>query len=343
MKKYLNTLYVMTEGAYIHKERETVVVEVEKKKKLQLPIHTIANIFCFGNIMVSPSFMGFCGKTGIGLAFFSMYGRFLARVQGRQSGNVLLRREQYRFADSEEKSSAISSLIIGAKISSSRAVLLRALRNNPNLPAKENIKSTIDKMKKILGSTATVTSLELIRGLEGEAAKLYFAVFDHLILQNKEIFKFKTRNKRPPLDRVNAMLSFIYTLIAQDCVSACEGVGLDPGVGFLHRDRPGRPGLALDIMEEFRSWFGDRLVLSMINLKQVGNKGFTVSESGAVLMDEDTRKTVITAYQKRKQEMILHPFLNEKVEIGLCFHLQAKLMSRFIRGDMDFYPPFLWK
>jgi len=343
MKKYLNTLYVMTEGAYVHKERETVVVEIEREKKLQLPIHTIGNIFCFGHIMVSPAFMGFCGKIGIGLVFFSVYGRFLARVQGRQSGNVILRREPYRIADSEEKSVSIASAIIGAKIASSRAVLLRALRNNPYLSGKQQIKEVLEKTKKLLYTITTVTSLDLVRGLEGEAAKMYFSVFDHLILHNKDDFSFKTRNKRPPRDKVNALLSFIYTLVTQDCVSACEGVGLDPAVGFLHRDRPGRPGLALDFMEEFRSWLCDRLVLSLINMKQITGYDFTVSESGAVIMNEKSRNAVVVAYQKRKQESITHPFLNEKVESGLCFHVQSMIMARFIRRDLDFYPPFIWK
>jgi len=343
MKKYLNTLYITTDGAYLHKERETLVVEIEKKKKLQLPIQTIGNICCLGRIMVSPAFMGFCGENGVGLVFFSSHGKFLARMTGSVSGNVLLRRQQYRFADDPEKSLQTAIPIIGAKIATSRTSLQRVLRNNPMIDGSQEVEETLKRLKGILQQVQACRSLEHLRGYEGEAAHHYFGVFSHCILRDKQHFFLKYRNRRPPLDPVNALLSFLYALLHQDCVSACEGVGLDPAVGFLHRDRPGRFGLALDMMEEFRPFIADRVVLSLINRGQVTAKGFRATESGAVRMDDTTRKTVIAAYQDRKKEELIHPFLGDKAPIGLFFHLQAMLMSRYIRGDLDFYPPFVWR
>ena len=343
MKKYLNTLYLTTSGTYLHKERETIVVEVERKKIAQFPIHIIGNIFCFGNIMVSPSLMGFCGENGVGLAFFTDYGKFQARINGRVSGNVLLRREQYRIADDEEKHIDIVRNIIGAKIASTRVSLQRFLRNSPDCENIEEISVVIRRGKEILNRVKNCESVDIIRGYEGEFAASYFSVFDSMILKNRDDFFMKNRNRRPPLDNVNALLSFIYTLISHDSVSACEGVGLDPAVGFLHKDRPGRYGLALDITEEFRAFIADRLVLSLINRKQVTGKGFKTTGSGAVRMDDDTRKIVLSAYQDRKKEEIEHPFLKEKAPIGLLFHLQAQLLSRYIRGDIEKYPPFIWR
>ena len=343
MRKYLNTLYITTDGAYLHKERETLVVEIERRKKLQLPIHTIGNIFCFGRIMVSPPFMGFCGETGVGLAFFSRNGRFLARIHGPVSGNVLLRRQQYRFSDETERTLQTAIPIIGAKIASSRTSLQRVLRNNPRLEGRNEIGKILEQLRGILRRVKEAKSLEHLRGYEGQAANHYFSVFNHFILRDKKHFFLRDRNRRPPRDRVNAMLSFLYALIYQDCISACEGVGLDPAVGFLHRDRPGRYSLALDIMEEFRPFLADRVVLSLINRGQVRAKGFRLTESGAVRMDDTTRKTVISSYQDRKKEEVIHPFLGEKAPIGLFFHLQAMLMARYIRGDLDFYPPYVWR
>jgi len=343
MKKYLNTLYITTNGTYLHKERETIVVEVERKKVAQFPIHLIGNIFCLGRIMVSPDLMAFCGENGVGLAFFTDYGKFQARISGRVSGNVLLRREQYRIADDQTKHIDIVKNIIAAKISSSRTSLQRFLRNNQESQHRQQIKDVINRNKEILQSLQTLTTVNQIRGYEGEAAANYFSIFDHMILKNKKDFFFKLRNRRPPLDNVNALLSFLYTLILHDCISACEGIGLDPAVGFLHKDRPGRSSLALDLSEEFRAFISDRLVLSLINRQQISPKGFTITSSGAVRMDDKTRKIVITAYQDRKKEQIEHPFLKEKAHIGLLFHLQAQLLSRHIRGDIQQYPPFIWR
>ncbi len=343
MKKLLNTLFVTKDGAYIHKERETVVVEVNREKLLQLPMLALANIFCFGRINVSPPFMASCAENGVGLAFFSQYGRFQARVQGRQTGNVLLRKEQYRWSDSIEKSTEIAKYIVGAKIANSRTVLQRTVRNTPGCEGWKEIERAGHEMKKALTNLKDTTELESVRGREGEAANTYFGIFNHLITQQKEDFVFNGRNRRPPTDPVNALLSFIYAVMLQDCVSALEGVGLDPYVGFLHRDRPGRQSLALDILEEFRAFLGDRLVLSLINLQQVKKGDFNFTESGAVLLGEKTRKTLLTAYQKRKQKELIHPVLNEKVRIGLLFHVQALLLARHIRGDMDYYPAFVWR
>jgi len=267
----------------------------------------------------------------------------LARVQGPVSGNVLLRREQYRKADRAEDSAEIARLIVAAKVSNSRTSLLRAVRDRPGDAGAKLFEAAAARLLRILEGLRNPIPLEHIRGCEGEAANVYFGVFDHLITAQKEDFFFRGRSRRPPLDTMNALLSFMYVLLAHDAASALEGVGLDPAVGFLHRDRPGRPSLALDLMEEFRACFADRLALSLVNRQQVSGKEFKITETGAVLMDESARKTTLVAYQKRKQEEIQHPFLEETIPAGLLLHAQALLMARFIRGDLDAYPPFFWK
>ena len=343
MKKHLNTLYVTTQGAYLSKEGETVSVSVEHEKRLQVPVHTLGGIVCFGRVMCSPFLMGFCAANGVGLSFLTENGRFLARVQGPVSGNVLLRREQYRRADDPVFSAQMTRFILTGKIANTRTVLQRAVRDHGEKLARADLEQTIAEMGERLKRLDRIDSLDVLRGVEGESARGYFAVFDHLITSQKEAFFFKGRNRRPPLDNVNCLLSFLYTLLMHDVRSALEGVGLDPAVGFLHRDRPGRPGLALDLMEEFRPFLADRLVLSLINLGQVVAKGFKVSETGAVTMTDDTRKQVLVAYQKRKQDEITHPFLAEKMAIGILFHVQALLLARYLRGDLDGYPPFVWR
>jgi CRISPR-associated protein Cas1 len=287
--------------------------------------------------------MGFCGERGVGLAFFSERGRFLARVQGAVSGNVLLRREQYRWADWPDKSAAVARAVVLAKVANCRTVVQRGLRDKPAGPGIEQMEWTVRRLGRILDEISTAESVEKIRGHEGDAARIYFSVFDHLITASKEEFFFKERSRRPPLDNVNALLSFVYTLLVHDIAAALEGVGLDPGVGYLHRDRPGRPSLALDLLEELRPVIAERLVLSLINRKQVSGTGFRTSESGGVVMDESTRKRVLVAYQERKQDEIQHPFLGDRIAFGLTPHLQATLLARFIRGDLDGYPCFLWK
>lgn len=343
MKKHLNTLFVTTQGAYLSKERETVVVSVKQETKLQVPVHTIGGIVCFGNVMLSPFLMGFCAGNGVGISFLTENGRFLARVQGPVSGNVLLRRQQYRLADDPKFSASMASSILTGKIGNSRAVLQRALRDHADKMNATQVEATSKVLQGSLSSLNMEKSLDSLRGVEGDAAHSYFSVFDHLIVAQKEVFAFRERNRRPPLDNVNCLLSFIYTLLMHDVRSALETVGLDPAVGFLHRDRPGRPGLALDIMEEFRPFLADRLVLSLINRKQIQKKGFKKMESGAVLMTDDARKKLLVAYQERKKEEIVHPFLEEKVSIGILFFVQALLLARHIRGDLDGYPAFIWK
>ncbi|GAB1432349.1 type I-C CRISPR-associated endonuclease Cas1c [Spirochaetota bacterium] len=343
MRKLLNTLYVTSQGSYLRIEGETVVVEREKEKALQLPLHTIQGLVCFGNVLCSPFLLGGCAERGISISFLSENGRFLANVKGAQSGNVLLRRQQYRYADDDYISCSISKNIISAKIANCRVVLSRATRDHSEKIDSFSVKRGISSLSRILNSTTPADYTDEVRGYEGLASAEYFSVFDHLIIDQKEDFKFTKRNRRPPLDEVNALLSFVYTLLAHDVRSALEAVGLDPAVGFLHRDRPGRPGLALDLMEEFRSVIADRLVLSLINRRQVNKKGFTKATSGAVVMDDETRKTVLSEYQKRKQEEIFHPYIEETVKIGLLYFIQANLLARYIRGDIDGYPPFFWR
>ena len=343
MKKHLNTLYVTTQGAYLYKEGETVAVKVENETKLQLPLHTLDGIVCFGRVSCSPYLMGACADRDVAVSFLTENGRFLARVQGPVAGNVLLRREQYRRADDARACAQVTFSLLTGKLANSRTVLQRALRDHRDKIDAGAIEQAIRHISALLKGLNCETAINVLRGVEGDAARTYFGVFDHLITVNKEEFCFRGRNRRPPLDRVNCLLSFIYTLLLHDVRSALESVGLDPAVGFLHRDRPGRPGLALDLMEEFRSYIADRLVLSLINLGQVASKGFRSLETGAVLMDDDTRKKVLVAYQKRKQDEIMHPFLDEKMPVGLLFHTQALLMARYLRGDLDGYPPFVWR
>ncbi|MBW2033527.1 MAG: type I-C CRISPR-associated endonuclease Cas1 [Deltaproteobacteria bacterium] len=343
MKKHLNTLFVTTQGAYLAKEGETVIVRVERETRLRLPIHTIGGIVCFGNITCSPFLMGFCAERDVAISFLTERGRFLARVQGPVSGNVLLRREQYRSADNMNVSAQMAKSVLTGKLANCRTVLQRALRDHSAKLNADEVRAASKKIGYSLERIQSKQPLNVLRGIEGEVAHTYFSVFDHLIISQKEDFIFRERNRRPPLDRVNCLLSFLYTLVLHDVRSALETVGLDPAVGFLHRDRPGRPGLALDIMEEFRPFLADRLTLSLINLNQVQNKGFKEMESGAVLMDDETRKTVLVSYQKRKQDEIFHPFIEEKVTIGLLFHMQALLLARCLRGDLDGYPTFIWK
>ena len=343
MKHLLNTLFVTTQGAYLAREGETVQVSVDHEKKLRLPIHTLGGIVCFGQVSCSPFLMGLCAERNVPISFLTENGRFLARVQGPVAGNVLLRREQYRRADSEEVSAEIARAIVSAKIANSRIVLLRTARERPGSAAREPLKTASRRLASLLEELRPAQALNEVRGREGDGARNYFGVFDHLITSQKEEFFFHNRNRRPPLDNMNALLSFLYTLLVHDMESALEGVGLDPAVGFLHRDRPGRPGLALDLMEEFRPFLADRLALSMVNRQQIKGKGFNKTETGAVLMDDGTRKEVLVAWQNRKQDEILHPFLNEKVKIGLLPHVQAMLMARYLRGDLDGYPPFFWR
>lgn len=343
MKQLLNTLFVTTQGSYLSKKGDTVLVNVEHETRLRVPIHTLGSIVCFGNVGCSPFLMGLCGEAKVHLAFLTENGRFLARVHGPVNGNVLLRKEQYRRSDSLKDSAEIARSIVLAKIANCRVVLQRALRDRPDPSPDSSVSKSLNDLAGSLDDLKCPAVLDSVRGIEGIAANTYFEVFDHLITADKDAFFFRDRNRRPPQDNVNALLSFIYTLLVHDISAALEAVGLDPAVGFLHRDRPGRASLALDMMEEFRPFLADRLVLSLINRQQVKSSGFQKTESGAVTMDDDTRKTVLVAWQKRKQEELVHPFLQEKIKIGLLPHVQAMLMARFLRGDLDGYPPFLWR
>lgn len=343
MKRHGNTLYVTTPGAYLAKDGETVAVRVEGETRLRVPIHNLDGVVCFGQVGASPYLLGFCAERGVGVSMLTQHGRFLARVEGPVSGNVLLRREQYRRADCETDSANIARPLLAAKIANSRWVLVRWLRAPTDDTGAQAVRGAADRLRLNLDALEREESLDSLRGIEGRAARLYFQVFDHLITQQREDFRFDGRSRRPPGDPVNALLSFFYTLLRHDCESALEAVGLDPAVGFLHRDRPGRPSLALDLMEELRPYLADRLALSLINRRQVQASGFTRDEAGAVWMDDDTRKTVITAYQQRKDDTLEHPFLGEKTTVGLLVHLQALLLARYLRGDLDGYPPFLAK
>ncbi len=343
MRKLLNTLYVSSQGSYLHKENETIVVEREQKKILQLPIHTLGGIVCFGNVLCSPFLLGFCAERDIGVSFLTEYGRFLAAMRGPVSGNVLLRREQYRMADKASDCNRIAKAIVAGKLCNARVVLNRVTRDHPEKIDGMAVKSAILQTDRLIDGLEKADNLDQIRGIEGMGANEYFGVFNNLIIDQKNDFSFNQRSRRPPLDPVNAMLSFVYTLLTHDVRSALETVGLDPAVGFLHRDRPGRPSLALDIIEEFRSVIADRLVLSLINRRQVQASGFTKTEGGAIVMDNGTRKTVLVEYQNRKQDEVFHPYIEEAVPIGLLFFVQANLLARYIRGDIDGYPPFFWR
>ncbi len=342
MKKHLNTLFVTTQGSYLSKEGECVQVRVEGVDKAHIPIHTLGSIVCFGNVLCSPFLLGHCAAHGVAVSFLTENGRFLARVQGPVSGNVLLRREQYRWADDPKRSTEMARYVVSGKLANSRNVLMRAARDHGEDGRDERLRAAAQRLADCLRRLDRPDlSLDEIRGIEGEAGAAYFGAFDSLITSEEEAFRFRGRNRRPPLDPTNCLLSFLYTLLLHDIRAALECVGLDPAVGFLHRDRPGRPGLALDILEEFRAVMADRLALSLINLGQVKPRDFKKLESGAVLMEDDTRKEVIVAYQKRKQDVVEHPFLEEKVPVGLLWHMQALLLARHIRGDLDGYPPYI--
>ena len=341
MRKLQNTLYITTQGSYLHKERETLVieqtVEQERKKVAQLPVHAIGHIFCFGNVLVSPFLMGFCGENNVNLAFFTENGRFLGRLQGRQSGNVLLRRTQYRL--SESKPVPIARHIIAAKIQSAKRVLQRRQRNHGE---HSEVQTAIGALNFSLQQLQRAHTLDLIRGIEGDAAARYFGVFQHLLTE-KSGFTFSGRNRRPPRDPVNALLSFLYSVLGKDISGALQSVGLDPQVGFLHADRPGRDSLAQDLLEEFRAWWVDRMTLSLINRGQIRLQDFSTEAGGAVNIKPEARKLLFQTLQAKKQEKIVHPYLQEEVEIGLLPHIQAMLLARHLRGDLAEYPPFLMR
>ena len=343
MKQLLNTLFVTSEDIYLSLEGENVLANREKEVIARYPLHTLQTIVSFSYSGASPALMGACAQRGIGLAFCTPRGRFLARVCGESSGNVLLRREQYRIADDSQRSCEIARNMIFGKLSNGASSIQRTLRDHAPRVADCGLEDAARKVKELLPLVLEVSDLEALRGLEGVGAAAYFGVFDHLLLNRKEDFFFHGRNRRLPLDRVNAMLSFAYSLLAHDCASALESVGLDAYVGFLHRDRPGRESLALDLMEELRPCMADRFVLTLVNNRVVKPEDFQVQDSGAVLLTDEGRKKFLKAWQERKRDILTHPYLNEKMSWGLIPYVQALLLARYIRGDLDAYPPFLWK
>lgn len=343
MKRLLNTLFVTTQGAYVCRDGETVCVRVEKETKLRVPIHTLSGIVCFGQVSCSPPLIGLCGERNVLISFHSEHGRFLGRFHGPVSGNVLLRREQYRRADDLQAAAAIARNVAAAKAANCRAVVLRAVRDHGTTTDAPALARAAAELTRIVRALQQPMSLEAVRGHEGDAAQAYFSVFDQLIVAQKDDFQFRERNRRPPKDGMNALLSFLYVLLTHDVTAALESVGLDPAVGFLHRDRPGRPSLALDLMEELRPVLADRLALTLVNRQQVRASGLKRTETGAVVMDDKTRRQVLVSWQKRKTEEITHPFLGEKIAVGLLPYAQALLLARHLRGDLDGYPPYVWR
>ncbi|ABK46009.1 CRISPR-associated protein, Cas1 family [Magnetococcus marinus MC-1] len=341
MRTHLNTLFINTQGSYLAKKGECIDVRQEQRSMAMVPIHTLEGVACFGQVSYSPYLMAHCAEHGVSLSHFDERGRFLAAMRGPTSGNVLLRRQQYRWADDPQQAAQMTRFILHAKLRNGRTVMARALRERGQ--TNTALETTVHELGVLVALLDKTDSVESLRGLEGRAGALYWGSFQHLIYQDSPEFKFFGRSRRPPLDRVNALLSFLYAMLMHDVRSALEGVGLDPYVGFLHQDRPGRPGLALDMMEEFRPYLADRLALTLINRGQLGAKDFEVQASQATYLTEAGRKKVIVAYQKRKDEQITHPFLQEHCAIGMVWHLQALLLARYIRGDLDGYPAFLWR
>lgn len=342
MRKLLNILYVLNPQAYLAKDGENVVIRVEGESAKRIPIHNLEGIVCFGYLGASPQLMAMCAENGVGLSFLTEYGSFLCRVTGKISGNVLLRKAQYAFSDREEKSAAFAQCFILGKLINCRNILLRFRRDHMDQCGEFFLKKLRELEDIIaLAESANPQDVDYLRGLEGSGAKAYFENFQTLILTDRNVFQFNGRTKRPPLDRVNALLSFVYVLLANAVTNALETVGLDPQVGFLHRDRPGRNSLALDLMEELRPYVADRVVLTLLNNNMIKENDFVVKENEAVLLNEEGRKKVLTYWQTKKKDVIRHPILDEKIEVGLLPYVQALLLARTIRGDMEKYPPFI--
>jgi CRISPR-associated protein Cas1 len=340
MNVHLNTLYVTTEGSYLHKDHDTVIIKVENEKKAQIPLLHLGSVCCFGRVSVSPDLMGAMAIAGIHIAFFSPTGRFLARVEGMPGGNVLLRRQQHRAADDDARSLAIARAMVIGKVANARQFLLHARRDAATDERRAEIGAACERLALHLRSLPTAATVESVRGFEGIAAKDYFSVFGLLVKRNEEAFAFNGRNRRPPRDRINALLSFGYALLMQDCVSAAAGVGLDPAVGFLHEDRPGRLCLGLDMMEELRVPVVDRLMLSLVNRGQLAGDDFVEESAGGIRLTDPARKTVLVAYQAAKALEVRHELLDQTIAWSRVPHVQALLLARALRGDIDAYPPF---
>lgn len=340
MRRHLNTIYVTSEGAYCRKDGANIVVEVDRQEKGRAPIHVIGGLVCLGRASVSPSLMNACAEAGVTISFLTEHGRFLARVEGPRTGNVLVRRTQHRVADDPAKSLIIAQGVVTAKLANQRTVIRRALRDHGDSTP---LTDAEQQLTHVARRALAATDIDILRGCEGEGAALYFGAFDAMIRHDDPKFAFHGRSRRPPLDRANALLSFLYAILGNDCRGALEGVGLDPAIGFLHADRPGRMSLALDLMEEMRPVLSDRLALSLINRRQLAVSDFEESETGAILLNESGRTTVLTAFTERKRQTLRHPFLGEDMPLGLVPHVQAQMLARHLRGDLDGYPGFIWK
>lgn len=346
MRRHLNTIYVTSEDAWVRKDGANIVVEVDGQERGRAPIHMIGSLVCFGHTGASPALMAACAEAGVALSFLTPNGKFLARIEGPRTGNVLLRRAQYRAADDPARAVPVVRGIVAAKAANQRTVVRRALRDH-GASMDDTARAALAEADLRLGDAARraahTQAVDSLRGIEGEAANVYFGIFSCLLRVDDDAFRFRVRSRRPALDRINALLNFLYAMLGHDCRSALESVGLDPQVGLLHADRPGRASLALDLMEEFRPAFADRLALSLINRRQLAAHDFVLEEGGAVTLRDDARKAVLVAWQERKKEELRHPFLGETVTIGLVPHIQAQLLARHLRGDLDGYPPFVWK
>ena len=343
MKRHLNTLFVTTEGAYLSKDGECLVARIDGEARLRVPITYLESVVCIGRVSYSPQALEHCALNGVAVTHLSETGRFLARLEGPVSGNVLVRRIQYRWADDPARTAGLARAFITGKLANSRLVLRRGAREAAGAEASSVLTQAADRLDHLLRRLPYETDLETLRGIEGEAGRLYWAAFPSLLAGGDPQITFTGRSRRPPTDPMNALLSFLYTLLVHDIRAALEGQGLDPQVGYLHRDRPGRPSLALDMMEEFRSVLADRLALTLVNRGQLRAQGFQRLDGGGVVMDDSTRRTVITAWQERKRDERRHPFLDEIAPLGLFWHLQALLLKRHMRGDLDGYPPCLWR
>lgn len=341
MKQILNTLYVQTQGAYLRLDHDTLQVEIEQKKALQMPLHHLGGITVFGNVLFSPFLIHRCAEDGRSLVWLTQHGRFKARLAGPTTGNVLLRRAQNEALNNASATLNIARYIVAGKLQNARSVLMRAAREAKTASDRSQLSQAATIHAEAIKNAETVADLEKLRGLEGYAAKAYFGVFTAMVRQHRDAFTFTERSRRPPKDPINALISFIYTLLANECVAACEGVGLDPQMGYLHALRPGRPALALDLMEELRAPLADRLALTLVNRSQLTPDNFIQRPGGTIHLTKDGRATLLAAYQKRKQEEVFHTVLDTKVPLGLVAHTQARLLARHLRNDVPTYQPFI--